>query len=95
MPWEIARPRPVPSPTGLVVKNGSKNLLAMLGIDTGAVVAHRDHDPGPGEPSLDLDPPPFLPARALDRLQSVDQQVEQDLADLIGNAFDLGGVVDR
>ncbi len=44
MPWLIERPSPVPSPTDLVVKNGSKNWGSRLGLDPAAVVADRDHD---------------------------------------------------
>ena len=33
MPWQIDSPRPVPTPTGLVVKNGSKMRATILGRD--------------------------------------------------------------
>jgi hypothetical protein len=42
----IERPNPVPSPVGLVVKNGWKQALARLGRDAGAVVAQPDLDLG-------------------------------------------------
>ena len=44
MPGEIGRPRPVPTPRGLVVKNESKIRGDDLGRDAGAVVLHLDDD---------------------------------------------------
>ena len=38
------RPSPVPLPTSLVVKNGSKIDLELVGGDAGAGVRHRDRD---------------------------------------------------
>ena len=43
----MSRPRPLPSPDGLVVKNGSKIFSWTLGGDAGAVVADVDHDLSP------------------------------------------------
>ncbi len=40
--WEIERPRPVPSPTGLVVKNGIEDALEVLGRDAATTVGDRD-----------------------------------------------------
>ena len=41
MSWLIERPRPVPSPVGFVVKNGS-NIFFHVGRNTGAVIADPD-----------------------------------------------------
>ena len=40
----IERPSPVPSPVGLVVKNGIEHLFPHLGRNTGAIVANADFD---------------------------------------------------
>src|SRR5208283_2630055 len=67
--------------------------LAMFRVDAGTVVAHGDLDPGADQAPHDLDPPTLLAARALDRLQCVDEQIEQNLANLIGHALDSRHVV--
>ena len=55
MKYDTDRPRPVPTPGGLVVKKGSKMPLALgLGRHARAVVLHLDHDhPGLGEGTQD------------------------------------------
>ena len=42
MSWVIERPRPVPSPAGLVVKNGFEHLFLRNGRDAIAVVANAN-----------------------------------------------------
>ena len=44
--YEMSRPRPVPSPTGLVVKNGSKMRGRISGGMPGAGVGDLDEDAG-------------------------------------------------
>jgi hypothetical protein len=53
MPYTVASPSPVPRPGALVVKNGSKILLMVSGVDARAVVAHRDADVTPSAGSRD------------------------------------------
>ena len=85
MPWVMLRPKPVPSPTALVVKNGSKicgkissgmpQPLSATSIDDFAVPClGRDRDPAVGAMGR------------LDRLHGVDQQVQEDLVELRGRA---------
>ena len=82
MPWESESPRPVPCPTGLVVKNGSKTRVAhrrrecrgrcprtRAGRRSG-VRAVRDADL----------------ALAVDRVAGVHQQIQEDLVELAGVA---------
>ena len=44
MRWQSESPSPTPAPAGLVVKNGSKTRLKMIGRNADAVVgdAHQD-----------------------------------------------------
>ena len=91
MPWAMARPRPVPCPGGLVVKNGSK----MRGSDVLG-------DPRPLVLELDLD---LVRARArvrivqraaaLHRLERVGGEAEEHLAELALVGDDLGQRRDR
>src|SRR5260370_41705539 len=42
MPWTVARPRPVPLPSSLVVKNGSNRRLNLVR-HAGAGIGYREH----------------------------------------------------
>ena len=44
MSWLMDRPRPVPSPAGLVVKNGIEDLFLHFRRNAGAIVADPDFD---------------------------------------------------
>ena len=48
MPYTVASPRPVPSPTALVVKNGSKTARPGRGVHADAGVANDEHHVRPG-----------------------------------------------
>ena len=53
MSWLMERPSPVPSPAGLVVKNGFEHLLLNVRLNTGVVVADHDlHAVAEGAPTL-------------------------------------------
>ena len=89
MPWVMLRPSPVPSPTPLVVKNGSKICGQDLVGDAAAVVGHLDDDLAVDRAGADRDPPVDA-VRRLDGLHGVDQQVQEDLVELGRRAGDLG-----
>ena len=76
----MASPSPVPTPTGLVVKRGSKTFL-QLGRDAAAVVRHGEHHLARLAPSS---APRCSPGRPvpLHRLRGVDDEVEQHLVTL-------------
>jgi len=81
MPWQMARPRPVPTPIGLVVKNGSKTFCkAVRGIPRSVVLDGH------------LNPDPRLPRHDAQRagillrahgLLGVVKKIQQDLLDLM------------
>ena len=73
---ETARPRPMPR--ALVVNSGSKILAAQIRRDAGPVVLDVEPHVPVGDAAADADGA----AAALERLDGVDQQVEEDLADL-------------
>ena len=92
IPWLIDSPRPVPSPTGLVVKKGSNR----WGRCSGSIPAPLSATSRtPKSPSCRVDDPdqsPLVLALGLDRLHGVDQEVEDHLADLRRDAEDARGV---
>ena len=65
MLWAMCSPSPVPTPCGLVVKNGSKILAAISGGMPGPVSAIADLDLVAQPPRAD-----FEPALAVHRLRS-------------------------
>ena len=80
--WAMASPRPVPSPTGLVVKNGSKMRSISVGRDAAAVVGDRhDHVIAVRAASPRARVPP-----GVDGLGRVDDQVQEHLAQLLRRA---------
>ena len=85
MPELIDRPRPVPLPTGLVVKNGSKIRSRIAGSMPLAVVGDVDLDAAVGRAGADGD---VAAGRA--GVDGVGDQVQDDLVDLGRVAGDLG-----
>src|SRR5262245_15988618 len=83
-----------PLPHGFGRKEWIEQLFEMLRLDPGAIVGYRDGNPGAQPPRIDLDPSSFLAAGALDGLQGIDQEIEKDLANLVGHALDSVHVVD-
>ena len=82
----MSRPRPVPSPTRLVVKNGSKIRLLDLGRDAGAGVADLDQHLPVGVRRG----PHGQRAGAAHRVHRVVDQVRPDLVQLGGEGRDPG-----
>ncbi len=78
----MLRPSPVPLPTSLVVKNGSKILLVVSSLMPGPTVHDLDVDASAVGSRAHGDV-----ALVGDRLDGVGQQVEEDLADLAGVAL--------
>ena len=76
------RPRPVPTPTGLVVKNGSKMRGRTLGIDARPVVPHL-HDDAPArvDGGADADVAGTGTAVVGEGLRGVDEQVQENLCE--------------
>jgi len=81
----MASPSPVPSPTGLVVKNGSKMRGQVFLRDTLAVVGHADVHRIIGMPGLDAQL-----SLAFHGLCRVGEEVEEHLIELRRGAGDLG-----
>ena len=79
MPSAIDRPSPVPSPTSLVVKNGSNTRPRSSALMPGPVVGHLDRVRVLGGIGADGD----RPGRIADRVFGVHHQVEDDLLDLL------------
>jgi hypothetical protein len=93
MERDTARPRPVPMPSLLVVKKGSKMRSRSAGSTPGplsaraATRAARRRSPSVmGEPGGDGQA--AARCRVRQRLLRVDQQVEHDLADLVAVGLD-------
>ena len=91
MPYTVDRPRPVPWPNALVVKNGSKMRSAVAGVHALAGVGHLEHDVAAGATSwarcccgLDrrLARADGQRAAARHRVARVDDQVQQHLLHL-------------
>ena len=84
MLWAIARPCPVPLPTSLVVKKGSKMLPADLLGDPGARIRDLERDALSERPRPDRDRAPVLRSAdlLLDRVRRVHDQVQEDLVDV-------------
>ena len=81
MDRETDRPRPVPSPAGLVVTKGSKTRPIRRRRDAGAGVRHLDHH---AAPVVDPRARPDLVAAGVslgDGVGRVDEEVQEDLAE--------------
>ena len=81
MPWQIERPSPVPTPTGFVVKNGSK----MRGRTSGGMPAPVSEISTRARPSgavpVDGAHDVLAGAPLRDRLRGVDEEVQEHLAE--------------
>ena len=84
-PWASTIERqmasPIPSPLGLVVKNGSKRRFFVVGVEARSGVGHVEANAGvvpgtTGGPYPELTPPG---RDGLHRIGSVDQQIHQNL----------------
>ena len=81
MPWQMDSPSPVPSPTGLVVKNGSKTRESTSGAMPMPVSVTSTTTWLGSRAQVVTDDVVLLGALALgDGLRRVDQQVEEHLA---------------
>src|SRR3954454_16362803 len=87
------QPQSGPLAHRLGCEKGIEKPSPMFGLDPRSVVGDRDRDPRAYVASVDLDLAPLLSSTALDGLQGIDQQIEQNLADLIGHAVDPRRVV--
>ncbi len=98
MPWTVARPSPVPLPSALVVKNGSKRCCMHVGRHAGAGVGHGEHDVGSRRSrrvhrrvvlvEIDIGRLDRQGAAARHGILRVDRQVEHDLFHLAAIGLD-------
>jgi len=86
MPWQTARPRPVPTPLGLGGEEGLEGPAQHLGRHPGPVVGDREPHGVVRRLGPELEPP--LTRALLERLLGVDHQVGDDLVQLVGVAVD-------
>ena len=81
MPWQTERPRPVPAPTGLVVKKGSSTRLRSAAGTPGPLSATSTRTtPGPAEVRSHSR---RGGGTVLERLLGVDHEVQEHLAELV------------
>ena len=82
MPWLMERPSPVPSPSGLVVKNGSNTWAASASDMPGPSSAMSTATPSSQRRARTTTVPGRPAAR--DRLRRVVDEIDEDLLDLVG-----------
>ena len=81
--WAMSSPRPVPWPTGLVVKNGVEHARPLLGRDPGPVVPDLDAHAVPLPPGAQREPPAVVHG-----VDGVVDEVRPDLVQLRAGGLD-------